>query len=71
MFKGWRTIIFNAIMLAAMFGAQAGWWTPEQGPSGEDVNKFLDSLEIVLTFVWGGGNVALRAITNTSIFSSK
>lgn len=71
MFKGWRTVIFNAIMLIAMAGTQAGWWGADEAPTGESVNVFLDNLEGVLTFVWGLGNVGLRMITSTPIGKSK
>lgn len=67
MLKGYRTIIFNAIMLAVMVATQAGIFTPEQAPDQAAVNLFLDNLDGVLTFVWGVGNVALRLVTNTAV----
>lgn len=64
--KGYRTIVFNLIMTIVMVLAM---WSPgESWPTQPEVNAFLDSLEIVLTFVWGLGNIVLRAITNTPIF---
>ena len=71
MFKGWRTIIFNGLMLLAMTGTQAGWWRAEEAPTGESVNGFLDNLDGVLTFVWGIGNVGLRMIPNTPVGKSR
>lgn len=67
MLKGYRTIVFNAIMLAVMILAQQGIITPEQSPTGDQVNVFLDNLDAVLAAVWGIGNVALRVVTNTPV----
>lgn len=71
MLKGWRTVVFNGIMLIAMIGTQSGWWTSEEAPTGESVNVFLDNLDGVLTFVWGLGNIGLRMVTNTPVGKSK
>jgi hypothetical protein len=65
--KGYRTIVFNAIMLGIMILAQQGVITPEQSPSGEAVNAFLDNLDAILATLWGVGNVALRVVTNTPV----
>lgn len=67
MLKGYRTIVFNAIMLAVMVLAQQGVITPEQSPDGEAVNAFLDNLDAVLAALWGIGNVGLRMVTNTPV----
>lgn len=65
MLKGYRTIVFNAIMLLVMVASQAGWLTPEQVPDSATINLFLDNLDGVLTVLWGIGNIALRFVTNT------
>lgn len=63
--KGYRTIVFNVIMLGFMLAAQQGWIGTEDSPTGEQVNSWLDNLEAVLTGLWGVGNIGLRLITNT------
>lgn len=70
MFKGYRTIVFNAIMLVLMLAAQQGWIGADDSPTGEEVNAWLDSLDAVLTGAWGVGNIALRFVTNTSVGKS-
>lgn len=67
--KGYRTIIFNVIMTAFMF---IQLWNPSADlPSGPEVTEGLIQLETALAFIWGIGNIILRAITDTPIFKKE
>lgn len=66
-FKGYRTVIFNLIMTAAMIASMQGWIGSDDQPSAETVNLFLNNLEGVLAAIWGVGNIALRTVTTTPI----
>ena len=58
MFKGWKTIVFNAVMLAVgITGAQV---------NPELVTEFAEGFVGVLTV----GNGILRGVTNSPIFSA-
>jgi hypothetical protein len=63
--KGFRTIIFNSIMLIVMILSQIGVFTPENAPDAAAVNAFLDSMDAVLVFALTVGNIILRFFTNT------
>ncbi len=67
--KGYRTIVFNIVMMIAMIMKQ--WWPEAEVPGEEAINEGLDTIEAALAFIWGIGNAGLRAVTNTPIFSSK
>lgn len=71
MFKGWRTIIFNVIMLGFMIASQTGMIGADQVPTGEAVSGWLDNLDLVLSGIWGVGNLGLRMITDTSVGKSE
>jgi hypothetical protein len=61
--KGWRTVIFNALMgIIAMLGA-LGVIEGTDVPDAGAVNAFLDHIEAVVAFVTPLGNVLLRLIT--------
>lgn len=62
--KGYRTILFNLLMSVMMLGAT---WGIDTGLDEGSVNAFLDALDVVITFVWGIGNLWLRAITDTPV----
>ena len=64
--KGYRTIIFNAIMTLIMV---MRLWKPDVEMPGElEINAGLDAIDAAITFVWGLGNLFLRTVTNTPIF---
>ena len=67
MLKGWRTIVFNAVMTLIM---TLSLWSPEQAanlPGVEQVNELINESEKLIATIWGFGNVVLRAITNTPL----
>lgn len=67
--KGYRTILFNAIMTVLMF---IQLWNPgAELPTGPEVTEGLIQVETALAFIWGLGNIILRAITNTPIFKKE
>lgn len=66
-FKGYRTVLFNLIMTAAMIASMQGWIGPGEQPDATAVNLFLDNLEGFLTAIWGVGNLVLRAVTTTPL----
>lgn len=57
--KGWRTILFNLIMMVAV--AVGVNWSPDQ------VTAYIDAIALI----WGGGNAILRAVTNTPLGKSE
>lgn len=65
MFKGYRTLIFNAIMTILMVTRV---WKPEaELPDAEAVGGAIDALTVALATVWGIGNAIFRAVTDTPI----
>lgn len=69
MLKGYRTVIFNVTMTVIM--ALSVWQPDAQVPTAADVNTALQYLEEAVALFWGVGNLALRAVTNTSIFNKE
>jgi len=69
MLKGYKTIIFNAIMTIIM--VMNLWGQGGDLPDAESVSSALDAVDAALAAVWGIGNAILRAITDTPIFKSK
>lgn len=64
--KGWKTILFNIIMIGFALVAVLN---PEAVLPGEAaVKENIQALETVVVFFWGVGNVILRAVTNSPIF---
>ena len=64
--KGFKTIAFNVIMTVLMGIAL---WVPEaELPDASAVQKALAAAEEALVGIWGIGNLALRAVTNSPIF---
>jgi hypothetical protein len=64
--KGYRTVLFNLLMTVIMV---LSLWKPgEAWPGAEAINSFLDSFEVAFAFLWGLGNMILRAVTDTPIF---
>jgi len=61
--KGWRTIIFNIVMGAVMFGNQV--WN--LGADTAEVAGHLNALDGAITGIWALGNMFFRAITTTPL----
>lgn len=61
--KGYRTIIFNALMLLLATLS----WSGVEVPDAEAVNAFLDHLDAVVLFAAPIGNAVLRVITDTPV----
>ncbi len=67
--KGFKTIAFNVIMVVVM-GVRV--INPEaELPDEAAVEATVMSLDAALTAVWGIGNIILRAITDSPIFSKE
>ena len=64
--KGYRTVIFNLVMTVVMVFSL--WKPGESWPGASEINSFLDSFEVAFAFLWGLGNIVLRAVTDTPIF---
>lgn len=61
--KGYRTVIFNALMaLVALLGSM-GVIEGSDAPDAGAINAFLDHIEAIVLFVTPLVNVALRFIT--------
>lgn len=58
---GFKTVLFNLIMGVVMLLVQRF----DLGLTNEDTAPIVDS---IVTLIWLGGNLVLRAISNTSIF---
>lgn len=72
MFKGYRTIAFNAIMTLLMLTRIWSYGEPPEGlPSAADVERTLDLIDAALVAAWGLGNSVLRAVTDTPIFRNE
>lgn len=66
MLKGYKTVIFNLIMLII---AALRIMSPESVlPSDVDVNQWLNGLDALLVLTITLGNMILRAITDSSVF---
>lgn len=68
--KGWRTVAFNALMTVVAVLAYSHAGDPSELPDANAINAALDAVEGFIPFVWGLGNVILRAVTDTPIFKS-
>ncbi len=66
MLKGYKTIIFNAVMTAVMFKRV---WGVEVEVTEDMIASGLDALDAGLVALWGIGNAILRSVTNSSIFN--
>jgi hypothetical protein len=67
--KGYRTVVFNAIMTLTMIYTL---WQPDAVlPDAETVNQTLDTVEAAIAALWGVGNVVLRAVTSSPIFKQE
>ena len=69
--KGYKTVIFNAIMSVVMLGSMWNQEAASEFPTAVEVTNLMDQAETWITAVWGIGNVALRAITSTAIFKKE
>ena len=61
--KGYRTVLFNIVMAATAVANQFGAEIDAPALVGG-----LDALDAAIAGIWAGGNLALRAITDTPIF---
>lgn len=61
--KGYRTVIFNIIMVFFMILLATGVIAAGEVPEGETVNTFLDNLDVVLLGVTSVVNIFLRLVT--------
>jgi len=68
MFKGYRTIIFNVVMMGGLL--IKSFYPEAVTPDVEQVGEMLDLIETAWASIWGVGNMYFRAITNTKIGSS-
>ena len=71
MLKGYKTVIFNIIMTVIMV---ISLWNPSEAqnlPDAGTVSGHIDTLDMLLSAVWGIGNVVLRAVTTTPIFKKE
>lgn len=66
MLKGYKTVIFNALMMILMIAKQM--YPETEIPDEEKIKGAIDMLDLIITSVWGIGNFALRAKTNSPIF---
>ena len=67
--KGYRTIIFNLMM--TLFMIISIWNPAAELPNQQDVMVGFDQVEAAIAFIWGLGNMILRAITDTPIFTKE
>lgn len=66
MLKGYKTVIFNLIMLVI---AAIRIMSPESIlPSDADINQWLNGLDALLVLTVTLGNMILRAITDSTMF---
>lgn len=69
MLKGYRTLIFQAIMSVGMLITV--WTGHDTKDETTTVTQNLDGVIAALTVIWGIGNAWLRAITDTAIFKEE
>lgn len=62
--KGWKTVLFNILMLIAFLGNQ---WGFETGLDEESINVFISNLDAVIGFVTVVGNILLRHVTDSPV----
>ena len=63
--KGFRTLIFNALMSIVML---VNLWDPGADmPGANEVGTLIDTADAFITGVWGAGNIFLRFITTTPV----
>ncbi len=68
MLTGYKTVVFNIVMALVMI-IKTIWPQSQIDVSVDDFNRFYDALTIVITTIWAVGNIILRAISKTKIFS--
>jgi len=64
MLKGYRTIIFNAIMTPVML---LRLWGIDSGISEEMISEGITALDTSLALFWGIGNLFFRTISDTKV----
>ena len=69
MMKGFRTILFNAVMAVVMIVKATN---PDvELPDDQAVTVAFDAVELAIGLVWSIGNLILRAITDSPIFKKE
>jgi len=63
--KGWKTLLFQVIMGSVVFAQVYSGQAPDPGP----IMETLEGFELATVSLWGFGNMILRAVTNTAIFT--
>ena len=63
--KGYRTILFNGIMLLVALLSTSGVISGDMIPDAGAVNTFLDHLDAIILFLAPLVNVGLRMVTTT------
>ena len=62
---GYRTIIFNGLM--GLFGFIRLFYPEIILPTDADVNAFLNSVDVVWSFIMVIGNLVMRFVTKTPV----
>lgn len=65
--KGYRTLVFNAIMAILAGLSMTGVLGSDNMPSADQVNEGLDALDKFLLFATPIGNAILRFMTTTTV----
>ena len=65
MLKGYKTVLFNAVMMVVAFFSMQGSDSP---PTASDVSTAIDLADAALVSVWGIGNWILRHVTDSPVF---
>lgn len=69
MFSGYKTVIFNIVMVVIMVAHVSN--PTAQLPDAHEVQGQVDTFLEVLGTVWTLGNIILRALTTSPIFNGK
>lgn len=65
--KGYRTLVFNALMFIGGLLVTMGVLKPEDAPSADTANGILDHLDGIILLGAPVVNAVLRFITNTPV----
>lgn len=69
MMKGFRTVIFNIVMVIVMVIKAV--YPESELPDEETVASTVDAVEVAIGMVWSTGNLILRAVTDSPIFKKE
>lgn len=69
MMKGFRTVLFNAVMAVVMIVKAIN--PDAELPDEVAVTASIDAVELAIGLVWSIGNLFLRAITDSPIFKKE